>query len=207
MAELPIIPSPIKVTATVKRPQEPLVDCAVNCSLEATEPAEPLDLLVDPNGSLLEGYLQQHSRTQAHPHKPLRLIRRTKREGYRTIEHHFINDQSPVLSVLLARDKERCRHHRYASLIHNPLSSGLARIKVLQSPLHATAAFLSSGETSRYYQKRSSSVMNGSQHLPPIDHMLKLQGTSVSPGRGKPSPRTINVERMLAGIRYRRLYM
>jgi hypothetical protein len=83
----------------------------------------------------------------------------------------------------------------------------LARIKVLQSPLHATAAFLSSGETSRYYQKRSSSVMKSPQHLPVIDHVLKMQGTSVSPGRGKPSPRTINMERMLAGIRCKRLYM
>lgn len=49
--------------------------------------------------------------------------------------------------------------------------------------------------------------MNGSERLPVIENILKLQGTSVSPGRGKQSPRTINVERMLAGIRNRRLYM
>lgn len=49
--------------------------------------------------------------------------------------------------------------------------------------------------------------MKSPQHLPVIDHVLKMQGTSVSPGRGKPSPRTINMERMLAGIRYKRLYM
>ena len=201
MAELPMLPSPIKVTATVKRPQEPLVDIAVNCSLEATEEAEPSDLLVDPNSSLLKGYLHLHSKTQVQPHRP--LIRRTKREAYRPRELPVLRDQSPVLSVLLARDKERTRHHRFASLIHNPLSTGLARIRGLQSPLHTPAAFRSD-EESRYYQKRSSSVMNGSPHLP---NMLQLQGQSVSPGRGKPVPKTLNLQRILAGMRTKRLFV
>lgn len=190
MAEFSMLPSPIKVTATVKRPQEPLVDIAVNCSLEATEDAEPSDLLVDPNSSLLEGYLQQHSKTQTQPQRP--FIRRTKRDGYRPRELPVLRDQSPVISVLLARDKERVRHHRFASLIHNPLSTGLARIRGLQSPLHTPAAFLSNENRSRYYEKRSSSVMNGS----PLPHLLQLQGQSVSPGRGKPVLKTLNLQRM-----------
>lgn len=195
MVELPVLPGSIKVVTKLKPAPKPGVDIAVNCSFETHE--EP-DLMTDPQGILLQGYLKHQSKTQD-PHRSP-LVKKTLKNGYRHREMQFVGTNSPVISVLLAREVNRSRHGRVASLIHNPLSKGLAQIKALQSPIHAVAV-----QGDRYH-KRSSSVISGEARLPAIANLLHLQGMSISPSRERPSPRTFNLERLIARMKGRRLY-
>ena len=184
------------------------VTTAVNCSLESFPDLDPSDWVVDLTSKHgLSGYLQNHALTTVAPTTVINQFRMMRRRyQLSSAEHRQTHNRkesgSPVLTVLLTKEKRGKRHRKVTSLVHNPLSTGLAKVKARQ--LQTGTCPLALGPMVRPvaktpHQKRSISVaqdvktpkMHEYVHTP---NGLKLSGIALTPERlkspHKPSPRT-----------------
>lgn len=181
------------------------VTTAVNCSLESSPDIDPSDWMVEWTGNQdLSGYLQRHAVGVVAPTTAINRFRMLRDRGSPSTKHslpHRKQSDTPVLTVLMAYPKRKT-HRKVASLVHNPLSTGMALVRAKQfqtftCPLALGPLSRPAAKTPR--QKRCISVAKEvrSPRQPP---RLQLSGIALTPERLhltlKPTPKLSPVFRL-----------